>query len=289
MSVTDTIKPKQHIEVANGILNIQKLAIQMASFGARKRLDIWVEPVDEFTLDYLSAYFGVSIQKELGLKTIGALDIRNQCSGFIYALTTGAQFIETGRYKKVVIVGADMMSRIIDYTDRTTCVIFGDGAGAAIVGPSDSPGISKSVWGSDGSKWEAVGMTGSLLDFRDGTGSWPTLVQEGQSVFRWAVWEMVKVAKEALEVAGVKPEELAALVTHQANERIIDEMAKQLALPESVVVAKDIITTGNTSAASIPLAMHALLAEGRIKSGDLALQIGFGAGLAYGAQVVVVP
>jgi 3-oxoacyl-[acyl-carrier-protein] synthase-3 len=132
-------------------------------------------------------------------------------------------------------------------------------------------------------------MTGSLLDFRDGTGSWPTLVQEGQSVFRWAVWEMVKVAKLTLEVAGVKPEELSALVTHQANERIIDEMAKQLALPETVVIAKDIITTGNTSAASIPLAMHALLAEGRIKSGDLALQIGFGAGLAYGSQVVVVP
>jgi 3-oxoacyl-[acyl-carrier-protein] synthase-3 len=132
-------------------------------------------------------------------------------------------------------------------------------------------------------------MTGSLLDFRDGTGSWPTLVQEGQTVFRWAVWEMVKVAKQALEVAGVTADELNAIVMHQANERIIDEMAKQLALPEHVVVAKDIKTTGNTSAASIPLAMHALLASGEIKSGDLALQIGFGAGLAFGAQVVVVP
>jgi 3-oxoacyl-[acyl-carrier-protein] synthase-3 len=132
-------------------------------------------------------------------------------------------------------------------------------------------------------------MTGSLLDFRDGTGSWPTLVQEGQTVFRWAVWEMVKVAKQALEVAEVKPEELDAIVMHQANERIIDEMAKQLGLPEHVVVAKDIKTTGNTSAASIPLAMHALLEQGQIKSGDLALQIGFGAGLAFGAQVVVVP
>jgi 3-oxoacyl-[acyl-carrier-protein] synthase-3 len=132
-------------------------------------------------------------------------------------------------------------------------------------------------------------MTGSLLDFRDGTGAWPTLVQEGPTVFRWAVWEMVKVAKQALEVAGVKPEELDAIVMHQANERIIDEMAKQLDLPEHVVVAKDIKTTGNTSAASIPLAMHALLEQGQIKSGDLALQIGFGAGLAFGAQVVVVP
>jgi 3-oxoacyl-[acyl-carrier-protein] synthase-3 len=132
-------------------------------------------------------------------------------------------------------------------------------------------------------------MTGSLIDFRDGKEPWPTLVQEGQTVFRWAVWEMVKVAKRALEEAGIKAEELNAIVMHQANERIIDEMAKQLDVPDSVVIAKDIVTTGNTSAASIPLAMHALLASGELKSGDLALQIGFGAGLAFGAQVVVVP
>jgi 3-oxoacyl-[acyl-carrier-protein] synthase-3 len=132
-------------------------------------------------------------------------------------------------------------------------------------------------------------MTTSLLDFRDGTSTWPTLRQEGQTVFRWAVWEMAKVAKEALEAAGIKAEDLSALVTHQANIRIIDELAKQLQLPESVVVAKDIINTGNTSAASIPLAMHELLKSGAVKSGGLALEIGFGAGLAFGAQVVVLP
>ncbi len=132
-------------------------------------------------------------------------------------------------------------------------------------------------------------MTGSLIDFRDGKTPWPTLIQEGQSVFRWAVWEMVKVAKEALEASGLQPEDLSALVTHQANVRIIDEFAKQLGLPESVVVAKDIVDTGNTSAASIPLAMHRLLAEGQVKSGGYALQIGFGAGLAYAAQVVELP
>ena len=218
-----------------------------------------------------------------------AFDISAACAGYCYGIAQADALVRSGTAKYVLVVGGEKLTDYIDPTDRSISFLLGDGAGAAIVGPSDSPGISKSVWGSDGSKWDAVGMTGSLLDFRDGTGAWPTLVQEGQSVFRWAVWEMVKVAKEALEVAGVKPEELAALVTHQANERIIDEMAKQLALPESVVVAKDIVTTGNTSAASIPLAMHALLAEGRIKSGDLALQIGFGAGLAYGAQVVVVP
>jgi len=225
----------------------------------------------------------------VGANPAPAFDISAACAGYCYGIAQADSLVRSGTAKYVLVVGGEKLSDYIDPTDRSISFLLGDGAGAAIVGPSDSPGISKSVWGSDGSKWEAVGMTGSLLDFRDGTGSWPTLVQEGQSVFRWAVWEMVKVAKEALEVAGVKPEELAALVTHQANERIIDEMAKQLALPESVVVAKDIITTGNTSAASIPLAMHALLAEGRIKSGDIALQIGFGAGLAYGAQVVVVP
>jgi 3-oxoacyl-[acyl-carrier-protein] synthase-3 len=225
----------------------------------------------------------------VGANPAPAFDISAACAGYCYGIAQADALVRSGTAKYVLVVGGEKLSDFVDPTDRSISFLLGDGAGAAIVGPSDSPGISKSVWGSDGSKWEAVGMTGSLLDFRDGTGSWPTLVQEGQSVFRWAVWEMVKVAKQALEVAGVKPEELAALVTHQANERIIDEMAKQLALPESVVVARDIVTTGNTSAASIPLAMHALMKEGRIKSGDLALQIGFGAGLAYGAQVVVVP
>jgi 3-oxoacyl-[acyl-carrier-protein] synthase-3 len=132
-------------------------------------------------------------------------------------------------------------------------------------------------------------MTSSILDFKEGKASWPTLVQEGQSVFRWAVWEMAKVAKQALAASGLEASDLSALVTHQANIRIIDEFAKQLELPDSVVVARDIVDTGNTSAASIPLAMHRLLAEGKVKSGGYALEIGFGAGLAFAAQVVELP
>jgi 3-oxoacyl-[acyl-carrier-protein] synthase-3 len=225
----------------------------------------------------------------VGANPAPAFDISAACAGYCYGIAQADSLVRSGVAKYVLVVGGEKLTDFIDPTDRSISFLLGDGAGAAIVGPSDTPGISQSVWGSDGSKWEAVGMTGSLLDFRDGTGSWPTLVQEGQTVFRWAVWEMVKVAKQALEVAGVTAEELNAIVMHQANERIIDEMAKQLALPEHVVVAKDIKTTGNTSAASIPLAMHALLASGEIESGDLALQIGFGAGLAFGAQVVVVP
>ncbi len=225
----------------------------------------------------------------IGANPAPAFDISAACAGYCYGIAQADSLVRSGTAKYVLVVGGEKLSDFIDPTDRSISFLLGDGAGAAIVGPSDTPGISKSVWGSDGSKWDAVGMTGSLLDFRDGTGAWPTLVQEGQTVFRWAVWEMVKVAKEALEVAGVKAEDLNAIVMHQANERIIDEMAKQLALPDHVVVAKDIKTSGNTSAASIPLAMHALLEQGQIKSGDLALQIGFGAGLAFGAQVVVVP
>jgi 3-oxoacyl-[acyl-carrier-protein] synthase III len=225
----------------------------------------------------------------VGANPAPAFDISAACAGYCYGIAQADSLVRSGTAKYVLVVGGEKLSDFIDPTDRSISFLMGDGAGAAIVGPSDTPGISKSVWGSDGSKWEAVGMTGSLLDLRDGTGAWPTLVQEGQTVFRWAVWEMVKVAKQALEVAGIKADELDAIVMHQANERIIDEMAKQLALPEHVVVAKDIKTSGNTSAASIPLAMHALLEQGQIKSGDLALQIGFGAGLAFGAQVVVVP
>jgi 3-oxoacyl-[acyl-carrier-protein] synthase-3 len=225
----------------------------------------------------------------VGANPAPAYDVSAACAGYCYGIAQADALVRSGMAKYVLVVGGEKLSDFIDPTDRSISFLLGDGAGAAIVGPSETPGISPSVWGSDGSKWEAVSMTTSLLDFRDGTSTWPTLRQEGQTVFRWAVWEMAKVAKEALEAAGIKAEDLAALVTHQANIRIIDELAKQLQLPESVVVAKDIINTGNTSAASIPLAMHELLKSGAVKSGGLALEIGFGAGLAFGAQVVVLP
>lgn len=233
---------------------------------------------------------GASLLSELvGAHGAAAFDISAACAGYCYGIAQADSLIRSGAAKYVLVVGAEKLSDFISPTDRSISFLLGDGAGAAIVGPSDHPGISKTVWGSDGGNWDKVGMTGSILEFRDGKTQWPTLIQEGQSVFRWAVWEMVKVAKDALEQSGLEPEDLAALVPHQANLRIIDEFAKQLGLPESVVVAKDIVETGNTSAASIPLAMHRLLAEGQVKSGGYALQIGFGAGLAYAAQVVELP
>lgn len=229
------------------------------------------------------------LAEKVGAVGAAAYDISAACAGYCYGIAQADSLIRSGTARYVLVVGAEKLSDFIDPTDRSISFLLADGAGAAIVGPSDHPGISKTVWGSDGSNWDKVGMTGSLVDFRDGKMAWPTLVQEGQSVYRWAVWEMVKVAKQALEESGLEAGDLAALVTHQANLRIIDEFAKQLGLPDNVVVAKDIVDTGNTSAASIPLAMHRLLAEGQVKSGGYALEIGFGAGLAYAAQVVELP
>ncbi len=228
------------------------------------------------------------IASELGIPTAAAYDISAACAGYCYGIAQADSMIRSGLSKYALVIGAEKLSDFLNPADRTISFLLGDGAGAAVIGPSDTPGISKSVWGSDGSQWDKVGMTSSILDFKAG-GEWPTLIQEGRTVFRWAVWEMVKAAKEALVEAGITVDQLSALVTHQANMRIIDEFAKQLEIPDSVVVAKDIETTGNTSAASIPLAMHRLLTEKQVESGGLALQIGFGAGLAYAAQVVVLP
>ena len=229
------------------------------------------------------------VADRVGSNPAAAYDTNAACAGFSYAVTQADALIRSGAAHYALVIGAEKLSDVVDPTDRSISFLLGDGAGAVVIGPSDSPGIAPAVWGSDGSKADAVGMNSTLTDFRDGSAEWPTLRQEGQTVFRWAVWDMAKVAKQALEAAGITAADLAAFIPHQANMRIIDEFAKQLKLPESVMIARDIATTGNTSAASIPLATHRLLAEHPELSGGLALQIGFGAGLVFGAQVVVLP
>ncbi|MHC2185075.1 3-oxoacyl-[acyl-carrier-protein] synthase-3 [Rathayibacter agropyri] len=225
----------------------------------------------------------------IGANPAPAYDISAACAGYTYGIAQADSFIRSGLAEYVLVVGAEKLSELVKPTDRSISFLLGDGAGAAIVGPSETAGISKTVWGSDGSKWDTVGMDNPLAAYRDGTAEWPTLRQDGPSVFRWAVWEMAKVAKQALVEAGIQPEDLAAFIPHQANMRIIDELAKQLKLPDTVAIGRDIETTGNTSAASIPLATHRLLEEHPELHGGLALQIGFGAGLVFGAQVVVLP
>jgi 3-oxoacyl-[acyl-carrier-protein] synthase-3 len=225
----------------------------------------------------------------VGANPAAAYDVNAACAGYAYGIAQADALIRAGVAHYALVVGAEKLSDVVDPTDRTISFLLGDGAGAVVIGPSEYPGISKTIWGSDGSKADAVGMDATLTEFRDGEKPWPTLRQEGQTVFRWAVWEMAKVAKEALDAAGVAPDQLAAFIPHQANMRIVDEFAKQLKLPDTVAIARDIETTGNTSAASIPLATHRLLQEHPELSGGLALQIGFGAGLVFGAQVVVLP
>ena len=229
------------------------------------------------------------VADRIGANPAAAYDMNAACAGYAYAVAQADALIRAGAAHYAVVIGAEKLSDIVDPTDRSISFLLGDGAGAVVVGPSDTPGISATVWGSDGSKADLVGMNHTLTEFRDGAAPWPTLRQEGPRVFRWAVWEMAKVAREALETAGIEASDLAAFIPHQANLRIVEEFAKQLKLPETCVIARDIETTGNTSAASIPLATHRLLEEHPELSGGLALQIGFGAGLVFGAQVVVLP
>ncbi|MGN6742868.1 MAG: beta-ketoacyl-ACP synthase III [Amnibacterium sp.] len=231
------------------------------------------------------------LTERIGATPAPAYDISAACAGYTYGIAQGDALIRAGLAEYVLVVGAEKLSQFAKPTDRTISFLLGDGAGAAILGPSDEPGVATTIWGSDGSRWDAVGMDSPLAAYRDGDGAvaWPTLRQDGPAVFRWAVWEMAKVAQQAIDAAGITADDLAAFIPHQAKIRIIDELAKQLKLPQHVRIARDIATTGNTSAASIPLAAHALLAEHPELSGGLALQIGFGAGLVFGAQVVRLP
>ena len=273
------------------------LAVDLATDAAREAIErsgISPEQIDLVIIATISNVrqtpsMAAVVADRVGANPAAAYDTNAACAGFSYAITQADALIRTGAAHYALVIGAEKLSDVVDPTDRSISFLLGDGAGAVVIGPSDTPGIAAAVWGSDGSKADAVGMNATLVDFRDGDAAWPTLRQEGQTVFRWAVWDMAKVAKQALEVAGVTADDLAAFIPHQANMRIIDEFAKQLGLPEHVVIGRDIATTGNTSAASIPLATHRLLEEHPELSGGLALQIGFGAGLVFGAQVVVLP
>lgn len=229
------------------------------------------------------------LAERIGATPAPAYDISAACAGYAYGIAQADALIRAGAARYVLVVGAEKLSQYVHPGDRSISFLLGDGAGAAVLGPSDEPGVSETVWGSDGSKWDAVGMNATFEEYLDGEKPWPTMRQDGQTVFRWAVWEMAKVAQRALEAAGVSADDLSAFIPHQANMRIIDELAKQLKLPEHVKIGRDIATTGNTSAASIPLATHRLLQENPELHGGLALQIGFGAGLVYGAQVVRLP
>ncbi|WP_069811593.1 ketoacyl-ACP synthase III [Streptomyces sp. TP-A0874] len=276
--------------VAEMALDAAGKAIADAGISAEQIGGVIVSTVSHFKQTPAVA---TEIGHRIGAGRPAAFDISAGCAGFTYGLTLAKGLVVAGSAEYVLVIGVERLSDLTDLEDRATAFLFGDGAGAVVVGPAAEPGIGPTVWGSEGDKSETIKQTVPWDAYRDRTDvsdiRYPAITQEGQTVFRWAVFEMAKVAQRALDEAGVSPEDLDVFIPHQANMRIIDSMVKTLKLPEQVTVARDVETTGNTSAASIPLAMERLLATGQAKSGDTALLIGFGAGLAYAATVVNLP
>ena len=231
-----------------------------------------------------------AVAAALGATGVPAFDVSAGCAGFGYALGVAADMIRGGTAAKVLVLGSEKLSPTVDMQDRTNCFIFADGAAGVVVGETPDQGIGPTVWGSDGEQALAIRQDIDWIDYMDSpSGPRPFLRLEGSAVFRWAAFEMGKVGRQAMDAAGIRPDEIDVFVPHQANSRINEVLAKGLELRPDAVVANDIEHTGNTSAASIPLAMAELLATGAAKPGDLALLIGYGAGLSYAAQVVRMP
>lgn len=218
-----------------------------------------------------------TVAAKLGIVAPGAFDVNAACAGFCYALGMASDSVRAGSARHVLVIGSEKLSDWVDWEDRSTCVIFADGAGATVVSASEDHGIGPVVWGSAGERADTI----FLRDHK-------YLYQEGQAVFRWTTTELYKVAQEALERAGVDPSELTAFVPHQANLRIIEAIARRLGAPQARV-AHDIVTAGNTSSASIPLALSRMIGRGELPSGSIVLTLGFGAGLVYAAQVIRLP
>jgi 3-oxoacyl-[acyl-carrier-protein] synthase-3 len=231
-----------------------------------------------------------AIAHELGTEKSAAFDISAACAGFCHAVALGSDMIRGGTAKHVLVIGVERLSDITSLKDRGTAFLFADGAGAAVLGPSDEPGVGPVVWGSDGEQFDLIRQKEDWRDVLETEQpEMPHLIMQGNPVFRWASFEMAKIAQATLDRTGITVEDLDVFVPHQANMRIIDAMARSMKLPERVRIARDIAEQGNTSAASIPLALDRMMEDGEAKSGDTALLIAFGAGLAYAAQVVKVP
>ncbi|MGW7425045.1 beta-ketoacyl-ACP synthase III [Streptomyces sp. NPDC054813] len=221
------------------------------------------------------------VAARLGIPQPAAMDVNVVCAGFTHALATADHTVRAGAATRALVIGADKMSEVTDWTDRTTCVLVGDGAGAAVVegcGPGEQPGIGPVLWGSVPEMSHAVRIEGTP----------PRFAQEGQSVYRWATTQLPPIARRACEKAGVTPADLAAVVLHQANLRIIEPLAQKIGAVNAVV-ARDVTESGNTSAASIPLALSKLVEQGSVTSGDPVLLFGFGGNLSYAGQVVRCP
>lgn len=215
----------------------------------------------------------------LGLSAPAAFDVGAACSGFEHALAVADMSIRSGTSTTTLVIGAEKLSQVTDYTDRTTCILTADGAGAMVLRPSDEPTVSPVVWGSVPDLADAVTINGEG----------PYFAQEGRKVLGWALREAPKISRRIVEAAGLTMADVDVFVPHQANLRMIEPLAAALDLREDAIVADDIVTSGNTSAATIPLAISRLREAGRIPSGATALLVGFGGGFSWAGQVVRLP
>ncbi|SEK26810.1 beta-ketoacyl-ACP synthase III [Nonomuraea pusilla] len=218
------------------------------------------------------------VAARLGVPAAALMDVGVSCSGFTHALALADHTIRAGAATRALVVGADMMTAVTDWTDRTTCVLTGDGAGAAVVAAAPEPEIGPVVWGSAPELGTAVRIEGTPTRF----------AQDGQTVYRWATTRLPEIARLACERGGVAPEDLAAVVLHQANLRIIEPIAQKLGAVNAIV-ARDVVESGNTSAASVPLALSKLLERGEVERGAPVLLFGFGGNLSYAGMVVRCP
>ncbi|MGW1233309.1 beta-ketoacyl-ACP synthase III [Streptomyces californicus] len=266
---------------------------EMAAHAAAKALagagldpsDIDLVLVATSTAIDRSPSMSARVAARLGMGSPAVMDINVVCSGFTHALATADHAIRAGAATRALVIGADKMADIGDWTDRSTCVLLGDGAGAAVVtadpagdGTPGGPGIGPVLWGSVPEMGNTVRIEGTP----------PRFAQEGQSVYRWATTQLPPIARRVCEKAGVAPEELGAVVLHQANLRIIEPVARKIGAVNAVV-ARDVVDSGNTSAASIPMALSKLVERGEVVSGAPALLFGFGGNLSYAGQVIRCP
>ena len=269
--------PEETVQVMS--VAAARQALERAGVDARQ-----IDTVVVATVTHLlqTPAIATAIAHELGTDQAAAFDISAACAGFCHGLALANDLVRGGSAGHVLVIGVERLSDLTDVGE--------DERGAAVVGPSDTAGIGPVVWGSDGEQFDLIRQR---EDWRDVIASerpeMPHLVMQGNPVFRWASFVMAKVGQQALDRAGITADQLDCFVPHQANMRITDAMARAMKLPETVKIARDIAEQGNTSAASIPLALDRMYAEGDAKSGDTALLIAFGAGLAYAAQVVVLP
>jgi len=291
------IESRRFADESESLLDMATWAAEAALKNAKLAItDIDTIIVATITFPFQAPSAATAILQRLGHPKAAAFDINAACAGFSYGVSMAHDFIKSGTSKKVLVIGAEKISDFTDPNDRATAFIFADGAGAVVIGESQEAGIGPVEWGSDADSRDAILMNPSWIEVRDvetqltkAGSKWPNIAQEGQKVFRWAVFSMSKAAMKALESAGLSVDDLDAFIPHQANIRIIESMAKEMNMPDSVVIADDIRVNGNTSAASIPLAMDVLLKKHPELHGKLALLIGYGAGLVYAGQVVKLP